>query len=419
MRVYSLVFAVLLIAVPAFGLELHEMQEIALSKREIIKRYMVDLEKSEKDVARARSGYLPSVDLGYQVNRLDEGSVVENKENSTASAAISWNLFNGFRDKYQIESAGLLTEVEELQLDSLKQDIQLNVALGYLDVYERKANLEVAGKNYETLEKIYQDGKNRLDVGLIDRNELLKFKVDLDNSDILVESAKAGLEKSINLLGREIGEKLTLDQLSFVEFKEVPATKQLEPLVTLMLDERNELIVFEKLTDASRMLERVEQSDYYPKVNLVGSYRKYDNDTGSQSSSGFALDDDELRAQLVFSINLYQGGYTRETVAKTRLETRGLRYDLEELTDSLTTELQNLHIDFEVSLRTVEVALVSIEQAEENLRITRLKYNEGLQRESDLLDAVANLSRAQYNYVSVLRTVFLNHFRIMRAIEAF
>ena len=146
------------------------------------------------------------------------------------------------------------------------------------------------------------------------------------------------------------------------------------------------------------------------------SYRKYDDDhlTGSGE-----IRDDELRAQLLISLNLFSGRLTEESVAKAELENRGLQYDVEELKDSLQTELRNLHIDYNVSLRNVDVALRNIEHAEESLRITQLKYDEGLDRESDLLDAITNLSRAQYNYVAVVRTVFLNSFRIQRMIEEF
>ncbi|MEE4241322.1 MAG: TolC family protein [Desulfopila sp.] len=416
MKVFSVVVGILLLAVPSFALDLAEMQSTALAKRELIKRNMINLEKSEKDLLLARAGYFPSVDISYQANALDEDTLLENRENSVFRGAVSWNVFNGFFDKYQIESAELLTEVEKYQLQGIKQDILRNVAVRYLDVYERRANLEVARKNFETLEKIYQDGKNRLEVGLIDRNELLKIKVDLDNSDIQVEAARAGLEKSVLLLGREIGEELELAQLDFVDFKKHPTQKNLAENMALMLTNRSELLALGKLIDASRFQAKSAESTYYPKVNLVGSYQNLDDEYINGRGD---LNQDELRAQLQVSVNLYQGGATREAVAKARLESMGLQYDEKELKDTLQTELRNLHIDFEVSLRNIEVARGSIEQAEENLRITRLKYNEGLQRESELLDAVANLSRAQFNYVAVVRVAFLNHYNILRAIEAF
>ncbi len=418
MRVFSLVVAILFAAQPVLALGLNEMQQIALSKREIIKRFIVDLKKSEKDIRLARSGYYPSLDLSYELNALDEESTIEDQINSTYIGAVTWNLFNGFKDKYEVVSAGLLKEVEGHQLTGLKQDIQLNVALRYLDVFERRANLEVTQKNFTTLQKIYRDGENRLAVGLIDRNELLQFKVDLDDSELQVEAARAGLEKSITLLSREIGEVLTLAKLEFDEFESIPEKENLDKNMQLMLVSRSELQALQKLTDASRFQIKTEESGYYPKVDLVGSYRNF-GDSSINTIGDSDADDYELRAQLRVSLNLFQGYFTEESVAKAELEYQGLQYDLKELTDTLKTELQNLHTDFEVSLRNVDVALVSIEQAEENLRITQLKYDEGLQRESELLDAVTNLSRAEFNYVSVVRTVFLNYFRIIRAIEGF
>lgn len=418
MRVFSFVLAMVLAAQPIMALGLNEMQEIALSNREVIKRFIVDLEKSEKDIRLARSGYYPSVDLNYELNTLDQESSVEEQTNSTYRGAITWNIFNGFKDRYQVESAGLLKEVEAHQLQGLKQDIQLNVALRYLDVYERRANLVVSEKNYTTLEKIYRDGENRLAVGLIDRNELLQFKVDLDDSELQVEAARAGLEKSITLLSREIGEVLTLTKLGFKEFEAIPVKENLEKNMQLMLLSRSELQALRKLTGASQFQIKTEESGYYPKVDVVGSYRNF-GDSSIDTIGDSNADDYELRAQLRVSLNLFQGYFTEESVAKAELEYQGLQYDLKELTDTLKTELQNLHTDFEVSLRNVDVAQVGIEQAEENLRITQLKYDEGLQRESELLDAVTNLSRARFNYVSVVRTVFLNYFSIIRAIEGF
>ena len=78
-----------------------------------------------------------------------------------------------------------------------------------------------------------------------------------------------------------------------------------------------------------------------------------------------------------------------------------------------------LYIDLKVSLENVLVAKRAIEQAEENLRITELKYNEGLERETDYLDAIFNLSRSQYNQVAVLRTAFQNNFRLIRMVDGF
>ena len=159
-----------------------------------------------------------------------------------------------------------------------------------------------------------------------------------------------------------------------------------------------------------------EKSDYYPQVDVVGSYSRYDDDF---INWGGSEDDDELRAQLVMTMNLFQGLSTEATVARAKLETRSVQYELDELKNDLVTDLKNLHIAFEISYENVEIANRSIAQAEESLRITQLKYDEGLQRQLDLLSAVTDLSRAQFNYVVVLQTLFSNDFQLTRMIDGF
>ncbi len=399
-----------------FAMNLQQMQEAALDNRNVVKRYQIDLDKSAEDITRVKGQYYPSVDFFYQLNSLNEDSATEHSQNSIMTSSVSWNLFSGFHDKYTLESAQLQQAVAVYRLIALRQAIQLNVALRYLEVYERRARLKVALDAHSTLEKIYQDSRNRLDVGLIGRNELLKFKVDFDNADITVKKSKADLKKSIHLLAREIDTEIALADLDFQEFLTTPQAGSLEDSESRMLAGRSDIKAFQKMIEAAGAQVKTEYSGYYPRLDLVGSYRNYDDSYVNGSGD---VSEDEFRGQLLLSLNLFNGFSREAVIGKAKLEVNGLRYDMAEFVDSLKTDLKNLFIDFEVSLENIGVAEENIVHAKENLRITQLKYDEGLQRESDLLDAITSLSRAQYNYVAVVRTAFLNHFNIIRMVEDF
>lgn len=417
MKLYSLFFTLVLCASNVYAIDLAEMQTMALEKREVIRQYITSLEQSDQDIVLAKGGYYPSVDVSYAVNSLDEPSISgENEENSVLVGSVSWNVFAGFRDKFRVQSAEKMREVARFQLDAIKQDIQLNVALAYLGVSERRANLEVAKAAFQTLEKVYRDGDSRFQVGLIGKNELLKFRVDYDNADITLKAAEAGLKKSVNGLSRQVGSEINYSDLDFADFNELPPLNEKESYVIKMLTKKNEIKALEAVIEATSAQSKAESSGYYPKVDLVGSYKNYDDEYINGSGS---MEDDELRAQLVLSMNLFRGFTTQAAVAKARLESRSAQYQLDELKNDLLTELSNLYIDFQVSLENVVVAKRSIEQAEENLRITQLKYKEGLQRESDLLDAITSLSRAKYNHVAVSRTAFLKNFQLIRMVDGF
>ena len=221
----------------AGAIDLETMQEAAVSNRAVIQRFMANVQKSEEDITLARSGYYPSLDLFYRMNQLNEDGLFEAEQNSIAGVRASWNVFAGFRDKYGVESAKQLSEVEQYRLEGIEQDIQLNVALSYLGVYERRANLQVSEDTFTILSKVYRDGQNRFDVGLIGKNELLQFRVDYDNADITAKAAKAGLDRSVNTLSRTVGMEIGFAELGFHEFDAMPGELNEDEYIAAMLDE--------------------------------------------------------------------------------------------------------------------------------------------------------------------------------------
>ncbi len=413
---FSVVLALLLMANTAYGANLVELQQMALKNREVIDRFKANLKVSEKDEIIARSNYYPSFDVSYAMNALDERTLFEERENSAVVGALTWNLFAGFGDKYNIKSARLLSQAEAYRLKGIEQDIKLLVALRYLSIRTFKANLQVAEDSYNTLLKIYKDSQSRYDVGLIRKNDLLQFKVDLDDAEITRKKAQADLKKSVQLLQREIDAVVEIDQLAFTEFDQLPILADYTEYEEEMFENRSEIKVLEETEQAIHAQVKTERARYFPRVDLTSSYSKFNEDL----VIGRGLDsDEEIRTQLVVSMNLFDGFDKKSRVHRTQLQAQTIGHDLEELKQDLTTQLKNLFFDYEVSFENVDVAESSITQAEENLRITQLSYKEGLDTESDLLDAIANLSRAKGNLIAAKSEVFANYYNITRAVEGF
>jgi outer membrane protein TolC len=305
---------------------------------------------------------------------------------------------------------------EALKLKGLQQDIMLNVALRYLAIFNRRANLQVAQDFHNTIAKVYEDATSRFAVGLIKKSDLLKFKVDLDNAVIALKKAQAEEKKSIRLLQREIDADPRAEQLSFEEFATLPAPLDQARYQAEMLEHRSEIKALEELIQAAEARVNVAYAKFYPRVDLSSGYKTTDDSLVSNSNG---VNEEEYRTTLMLSMNLFDGfdKYAKVNIAK--LEAQGIRYDLAELKNDLNSQLDNLFLDYAVNVDNVVVAESSIVQAEENLRVNRLSYQEGVTTESDLLDAITNLSRARSNYVAAKSEVFDNYFRITRAVEKF
>ena len=416
MKIIKFFALFIVLAQTSVAANLAELQKAAIENRQVVEKFKANLEKSQEEETIAKSSYFPSADITYTMNSLDDTTAFENEENSVAYGALTWNLFNGFKDKYDIASAKFQRQAEGLRLSGIKQDIQLAVALKYIEIFSRKANLQLEQDNYNTLLKAHKDSQSRFDVGLIDKNELLKFKVDLDNAKISLKRAEADLAKSMQQLQREINTDVSLEELSFAEFEELPNISSYDDLKKTMMENRTELRVLEELAEAAQMQVKASYADYYPKLDATTSYRKYADDF--RSSDGTSTNE-ELRSQLVMSVNIFDGFNKGSGVRRAKLEKQIIKHDIEELKLDLDTDLKNLLLDYEVSIENTDVSLSSIEQAEENLRITDLKYKEGLETETNLLDAIANLTRAKFNHIIAKFDVYNNYYRITRAVEGF
>ncbi len=416
MKINSLLILLLLLPQAVAAISLEEMQSAALENRALVKKYITNIEKSSESTRIATKGYYPSVDLGYNSYSIDEETPTQRRENSVLYGEVSWNVFAGFKDKYSIRSSEILEQVEALRLQTIEQDIQLSVALRYLDVYNQQARLKVAKDSYNTLKELYLDGENRFEVGLLDKNGVLKFKVDYDNANLGVRREEAGLRKALYSLERVTDTTVSLEELNFNEFQQMPEAVKEDEISQQMIAVRSELKALEGLVSSAEQTVNAKYGDYYPEVDLVGKYQRYDD---SYLNGNGEFTDEELRAELVLTFNLFDGFKDDANIARAKADVRGLKYDYQELESDLNTELKNLFVDFEIGLANVQVAKEDILYANENLRITELKYKEGLQRQIDLLDAVSNKTRAQSNYVTVVRTVFDNYFKIIRMIEGF
>lgn len=415
-KIFNIILTVVLMSTTAFASSLEEFQDMAVKNRKVVEAYKLSVKKARESEKIAKSGYMPSLDVSYTFNSLNEKTTTENDENSVFYSALSWNIFSGFKDKYNIKSAKILTQIEILNLKGIKQDIKYAVSMRYLAIINAKASQSVSEDAYNTLNKIHTDAKNRFEVGVIKKNDLLKIKVDLDNSKIDLKKSQTEFKKSIILLERAVDDDISLANVNFTELKSLPNLDDKETYEGKMIANRSEIEALKLGTEIATLSVKSERSSLYPSVDFTSSYKKYDDDYINGSGN---IDTEEIRQQLTISINLFDGFSKYGNISKAKIESKRIRYDLYELIRDLKADLKNKFLDLDVSNENITVAKSSIAQAEENLRITQLSYNEGLSTTSDLLDAIAGLSRAKFNYVTAETEYYANYFTIVRLVEDF
>jgi outer membrane protein len=141
-------------------------EDRALVQREEIKQLTETVHIMESQVSIARSKFLPGisavVDYGYQgeTYRFDRDD-----EFWMANLVASWNLFNGFQDKYKIDQTRMQKNAARLKLEEVKQQIRLqvmetafNLNTSVRHIETAQAQLKAARKSYELVEVQYREG---------------------------------------------------------------------------------------------------------------------------------------------------------------------------------------------------------------------------------------------------------------------
>jgi outer membrane protein TolC len=97
------------------------------------------------------------------------------------------------------------------------------------------------------------------------------------------------------------------------------------------------------------------------------------------------------------NINLFAGGSTSSRVSMTRSEHLSLKLNREKLLDAIRLDVQAAWLDRESSNQKVQVSMAAVAQAAENLRLQRLRYQQGVGTSTEVLDAVTLMTTAETN----------------------
>ena len=421
MKRLLLITALCLAASPLHALTLSELQQEALSQRHSVKAFEAEAAIAEKNVQAARSPFLPSVDVGYTANRYNHETITGTLEKNDAfQGSVSLNVFSGFSDSYNLKTAKSGAEAGQLNLKGTRQDVSQSVALAYLGVYRSRQNLKVAQDAVSLYRDRYREMQLKYNVGVLKKRDLLSVKVEMDNAVQTERKTKANITSALNTLALVVGRPLSaeeVDALDFSIFTDLPVAIEAEEGKAILLSKNSSLLSLQENLTGASMQKKAARAAYMPRVDVSATYNSRYLDDYSFGSSETNGDDVRLTASV--SMNLFDGLKKEATISKAALSETAIRHQLRELENSLTTNFDNAILDRDVAIDNLNVARSGLDEAEENLRITDLAFEQGVATSTEVLDAIFNLSRARFNSISAQTDVFSTHFTLLRLTEGY
>jgi outer membrane protein len=363
----------------------------------------ITIARSEEDVARAsvslaRSPWLPWVDLygretwlKYTPQAIFGTNVVPISQDKYATYGVraTQMLYDFGKTSSAIDAAQSGLKAREIGTDLFKNLAALDFITVYLDLLESQKLLQVAKDEVQQYDAHKKDTEIRYRAGVVTKNEVLQVEVTLADSRqrlLTAENLRSLRESKINsLLIKPLN-----DAVQPEEIKASPAAGlTLEEAWTSAEASRSQLKEMDAAIAAKEQNIQSTQAEYLPTFYVTGGYEYAENK--------YMVHQDNWSAIAGVTVNLSSGGASKSKVSMAKAELRSLKLSREKLLDNIRLEVKSAYLDLQSSAQKIEVAKTAVAQAEENLRLQRLRYKEGVGTATEVLDAVTLLTTAESN----------------------
>jgi outer membrane protein TolC len=384
---------ILLVGTSAWALTLEEAIQRAMLHNPLMKQYTEQYRASRANSSVADASFAPSLDLAYGYSAYSKPSFVGANASSSATAILSYNLFNGFKDSALFKSAQSKEQLAFYQKKAAKEDLKLRVSKAYINYLRRLAEIEIAKDAVKLLERQYRDAKNFQDQGIFAKNEALQVNVERLTAKQFLLKSKKNVELARLTLKRELGGQLRLYE-TLEPLKPMIKKLALDRLEYAMYFNRSELKSLELQKKDTDFQNSALSSEYLPSVDVNLKYQVAGDDVVPNGGVSF-LRHDETSYGVSLKWNLYQGGKTKYQKQNLRYQSLALQESVKDLRLQLQLQLAAATQTYELAKEQIEVATVSLEQAKENYRIVNNQFKANIASTTLLLEAQKLLTNAK------------------------
>jgi len=359
---------------------------------------------AKEDVNIARSGYLPRIDVqgGYTLQdnpqafkALGGSFEIQEKDYSSLNLVLNQTIYDFGKTSSGYNKSKAREKAVGFDYKGKEQDVFLQVVTAYYGIWEAKKILQSADEEVLQMTQHLQISKDFYEQGVSTLNDFLQAEVKLAASRQQQLAAANILENRWLLLNYLINQEPSYrpeleDRLEHIE--DLPAQG-----IEKAVETRQEIKAMKEIVEASKYEVQDSRSNYAPQVFMQLGFDYTENDKAREQSIAMAM--------IGLKINIFDGlattsGYRRAVEQKAQNQKK-----LRLLTEQIKLEYRTAANDAMIAKERINATEKAIEQGEENLRITKDRYQELVGTATDVIDAQTLLTqvrtdnyRAKFDY---------------------
>ena len=401
-------------------LSLKECRELAKEHDQDVRNAALNVAIYESHLKSNKTNQLPKLDFLASLTRLGDPQVTKmpafqlpNMDGSPSGVLFPGGvLYEAPENLYKLNLSLVqpiymggklrnLNKIGQKQVDLSKENLRLeksNLLLSTDETYwlivSLKEKLILTKESIKFIEEFKKDINNRYEVGLATKNNVLEAQVNLNQvklANIEVENGFDLANMSLNrLIGFPLWQKVQLKD-SMVNKATLP---DFEVAHKTALAQRPELKISQLAVDMGELGIKMKRAEQLPSLN-VGINSFYGN------PNHFGVDEGETswNASAKLTVPIFHWGEKRQAVKRSKIEHQQAVNELEKNRDLIALDVQQSLYGLKVAISKMSFTETSLEQAEENLTITRNNYNVGVASVTQVLDAQVSWQSSYSDYI--------------------
>lgn len=320
---------------------------------------------------------------------VDDFSISLMKKGTIAGISLIEPLYTGGRITNYNKLADLQVDARNLMKDVTDDQIVMSTEFLYYKILELHETDKTLDAMERELKNIHQDAVNIWENGIAHKNDVLSVELALDQLSALRIKTSNGCRLLRRALAKHIGMPDEDIDIDTTLNKEIIAPEQLVTDVQTALESRNETQLLDIWVQKSVLERKIAFADMLPilAIGATASHSKILDDWNSRVTGFVAI---QVPLSTLWS---ERHEYKRRKIEEQKAI--DFRKDKREM---ISLQIQDAYDNLTSTYQQTQIAQKSIVRAEENMRINREHYREGLSTMTNLLDAQRQQQQALTQY---------------------
>lgn len=323
-------------------------------------------------------------------------------------ANISLPIYTGGRIKYGIESSKYLEQAARLDAENNKDEIIQNTIEAFANLFKANSAVKLMSDNLHQSQQREKDFSNLEKNGLLARNDLLKAQLQTSNVELNLLDAQNNLQlANLNMdlmLGLPAATELELDTTG-IEKKNDDRT--LADYLQAATANRKDIMAVDFRKKAAIAQVKSTEAELYPKVQLTGGYI-------AANIPKFLTISNTTNLGLGVSYNISSLWKTKAKMVQAVAKAKEVALTEEMMGDDLQRQVNKSFLTFLSSRKKIDVYAKAVEQADENYKIIKNKFDNSLATTTDLLEADVAQFQAKLSYTLARADAFVAYHKLLQ-----